>query len=59
MFAPAIIIGDWLIGGINIAVSILSYTLITHDVGEGSAVWCVNSMWIAFFAIYYIIKNRA
>jgi hypothetical protein len=36
----------------------MSFTLVAHDSGEAAAIWCVNSMWIAFFAIYYIIKNR-
>ena len=58
MFGPALIIGDWLLGIINITVSIMSFTLVAHDSGEASAIWCVNSMWIAFFAVYYIVKNR-
>jgi hypothetical protein len=57
-FAPAFIIGDWLFGVINASVAIMSFTLNTHDAGEAAAIWCVNAMWIAFFAIYYILKNR-
>lgn len=58
MFAPAFIIGDWTLGIINVSVAALSFTLVAHDAGEAAAVWCVNSMWIAFFAIYYMLKKQ-
>jgi hypothetical protein len=52
MFAPAFIIGDWQIASIHAAVALITVYLF-KDIGEGAAVWCVNSFWIAFFALYY------
>lgn len=57
MFAPAFIIGDWILGLVNVLVATLAFTIIAHDTGEAAAVWCVNSAWIAFFAIYYMIRG--
>lgn len=59
MFAPAFIIGDWTLGIINALVAALSFTFVAHDTGEAAAIWCVNSAWIAFFAIYYILYSNS
>lgn len=58
MFAPAFVIGDWQLASINAVVATLSYTLVAHDTGESSAIWCVNSFWVAFFALYYIVYRQ-
>ena len=57
-FGPAFIIGDWQLAGIHLSVAVLSSLFARKDAGEAAAVWCVNSFWVVFFAIYYIVKNK-
>ncbi len=57
MFAPAFIIGDWQLALINAVVAHASARFASHDNGEGAAIWCVNSFWVAFAALYYIVKR--
>jgi hypothetical protein len=55
MFAPALIIGDWAIPLINASVALGSRVFASQDMGEVAALWCLNSFWIGFFVIYYIV----
>lgn len=56
-FVPAYIIGDWQLATIHLIFAIGSMTFI-QDAGEAGAIWCVNSFWIGFFAIYYVFKGN-
>jgi hypothetical protein len=55
-FAPAYIIGDWFLATIHLLVAFLSYRFITN-VGEGSAIWCVNSFWIGLIGMYSVVQK--
>lgn len=52
MFAPALILGDYLIISIHMLILLIS-NLISNDPGEVAAMWCLNSFWIALFPFLY------
>ena len=58
MFAPAFILGDWQLASINLSVALASSHFLSHDAGEAAAVWCLNSFWIGFAALYYVMSRN-
>lgn len=56
-FAPAYIIGDWFLATLHLIVAALSYKFI-NNVGEASAVWCLNSFWIGLIGMYTVVHKQ-
>jgi hypothetical protein len=57
-FGAPYVIGDWQIATINALVAFLSFRFAYWDSGEGAAMWCLNTSWIGFLAIYYAFKGN-
>jgi len=52
-FTPAFIIGDYLLATIHLLVATLSFYFTQQNIGEGAAIWCVNSFWLGLAGLYY------
>lgn len=57
-FAVPYFIGDWQIATINLIVAFISNRVAKKDLGEASALWCVNSFWIGLLAVYYALYGN-
>lgn len=57
-FAPALILGPRVLGMTHMAVAILGGVLARGYGGEGAAIWCLNSFWVCFVALYVLFGER-
>jgi len=58
MFAIPYALGDWQITSINLIVSMTTFTLMSYDMGEAAATWCLNTFWIGFLSIYVVYNGN-
>lgn len=52
------LIGDWEIATIHALVMVTTVHFAGHDLGEGAALWCLNTFWIGILAMYVVFKGN-
>jgi hypothetical protein len=57
-FAVPFAIGDWQVASMHALVAFASLRFASWDIGEASALWCLNSFWMGILAIYYAFKGN-
>ena len=56
-FAPVFILGPRLLGGLHLAVALFAVYISGFRGGEAAAIWCLNSFWVSFAAIFVIMQK--